>query len=53
MLLGMYPPLATYQQGLTEFDFVLADAIDELPVKYSPKFQREQTAHLHKFFGKD
>ncbi len=32
--------------GLTEFDIRLAEALDALPVAYSPKFLREQNARL-------
>ena len=33
-------------KGLTEFDFTLAVEIDELPIKYSPKFLKEQNERL-------
>jgi 4a-hydroxytetrahydrobiopterin dehydratase len=32
--------------GLTEYDLILADAIDAVPVSYSPKFLKEQNARL-------
>mmetsp|Transcript_28339 Transcript_28339/g.63302 ORF Transcript_28339/g.63302 Transcript_28339/m.63302 type:complete len:176 (+) Transcript_28339:21-548(+) len=34
--------------GLTDYDFALADAIDALPVTYSPKFLKDQQARLGK-----
>jgi len=37
---------ASFEQGITDFDFKLVDAIDACKVQYSPKFLKEQDARL-------